>query len=349
MGKIDTSNWGEFRIGDLFDAYLSKDDIQPKNIKEGNIPLISSGKENNGIIAFISNDNAKLWNEKTITVDMFGKAFYQNKPYYCVSHGRVNILVPKFKITDNIGKYLTCVIESVTINKYKFTEMCTGKKLTADTIKLPIDSEGNPDWAYMESYMSNIKTTVSDSLTKLQSAKDSHNHKINTTDWESFRIGDLFEIKRPKSRSEKNYTEGNVKYVSSGCVNNGVVKYLEPINDEDLDKGKCITVSPLDGSSFWQADDFLGRGGSGASISMLYNKNLNKYNSQFICSIIKRSADKFNYQDLLCGGNLKNLIIKLPVDLNSEPDWNYMEQYMKNIEEKVKKQINAVNYTDLRS
>lgn len=37
MGKIDTSGWKEFRIGDLFEACLSKDDIQPKDFVEANV------------------------------------------------------------------------------------------------------------------------------------------------------------------------------------------------------------------------------------------------------------------------------------------------------------------------
>lgn len=91
--KVDTREWGEFRVGELFDAALSKDDIQPKVIVEGNTPLVSSGKENNGIIALIDNKNARLWEANTLTVDMFGKVFYQEQPYYAVSHGRVNILM----------------------------------------------------------------------------------------------------------------------------------------------------------------------------------------------------------------------------------------------------------------
>ena len=50
---IDTSTWKEFRIGDLFETSLSKDDIQPKNVEEGNTPLISSGQTNNGVTLFI--------------------------------------------------------------------------------------------------------------------------------------------------------------------------------------------------------------------------------------------------------------------------------------------------------
>ena len=75
MSKINTINWKSFFIEELFDAYLSNDDIQPKNITDGDIPLISSGKEKNGIVAYIKDDTAKLWSKNTITVDMFGKAF----------------------------------------------------------------------------------------------------------------------------------------------------------------------------------------------------------------------------------------------------------------------------------
>lgn len=156
--------------------------------------------------------------------------------------------------------------------------------------------------------------------------------KIDTSNWGEFKVGDLFEIKRPKARSEKNYSSGIISYVSSGSFNNGVAKLLSPIDNEQLEKGKCITVSPLDGASFWQENDFLGRGGSGASISLLYNNNLNQYNAQFICSIIRRSASSFDYKDLLGGENLKNLTIKLPIDVNGNPDWAYMEKYMANLD-----------------
>ena len=40
----------------------------------------------------------QLFSKNTITVDMFCKAYYQPDDYYAVSHGRVNILKPKFKM-----------------------------------------------------------------------------------------------------------------------------------------------------------------------------------------------------------------------------------------------------------
>lgn len=155
--KVDTREWGEFRVGELFNAFLSKDDIQPKTIVVGNTPLVSSGKENNGIIAFIDNKNARLWEANTLTVDMFGKVFYQEQPYYAVSHGRVNILMPKMPMTKHCMQFIGCAIERVTTDKYAFSEMCTGTKLLKDVILLPKDKTGQPDWAYMEEYMRKVE------------------------------------------------------------------------------------------------------------------------------------------------------------------------------------------------
>ena len=184
-------------------------------------------------------------------------------------------------------------------------------------------------------------------------------NKLELNGWKDFVIKKLFEIKSPATRSIKTYNTGDVPYVSSGSVNNGIISYLEPKENEELEKKNCITVSPLDGSSFYQEDDFLGRGGAGSAISMLYNENLSKYSALFICTVIKISAKKFDYSDALTGDNLNNLIIKLPVLHNDDgsiyideekrysdngymPDWKYMNKYMKDNEAKAQNRIDLL-------
>ena len=185
-------------------------------------------------------------------------------------------------------------------------------------------------------------------------------NRVDIAGWKEFQISRVFRISSPASRSIKTYNEGDVPYVSSGSVNNGIISYLEPNEDEDLEKGNCITVSPLDGSSFYQEDDFLGRGGAGSAISLLYNDNLSKYNALFICTVIKIMAQKFDYSDALTSDNLKTLKIILPaqkdkngefiIDANKQysddgfiPDWDYMGSYMEKIEEKAQKRIDILN------
>lgn len=174
--------------------------------------------------------------------------------------------------------------------------------------------------------------------------------------WHDFVVSKLFTIKSPASRSIKKYDEGDIPYVSSGSMNNGIISYLEPKKNEQLEKGNCITVSPLDGSSFYQEDDFLGRGGAGSAISLLYNDNLSKYNALFICTIIKIAAQKFDYSNALTSDNLKTLKLKLPILHNSDgskfidktkefstegfvPDWDFMTEYMKRIEKHTQEKV----------
>lgn len=183
---------------------------------------------------------------------------------------------------------------------------------------------------------------------------------LDYTNWLEFEVSRLFIIKSPAARTIKTYTEGSVPYVSSGGINNGIVSYLEPKDNEELEKGNCITVSPLEGTpAFYQETDFLGRGGAGSAISMLYNDNLTMYNALFICTIIKNCATKFDYADAFTSDNLKTLKIPLPVKMNDNgslfvddkkeynddgyvPDWDFMSNHMKKVEKKAQNRIDIL-------
>ena len=165
---------------------------------------------------------------------------------------------------------------------------------------------------------------------------------INTNNWRKFRIGDLFDIKRPIARSQLEYDEGNVPFVASGNYNNGIIKYCEPKENEKLDNGNCITVSPLDGSSFYQKVDFLGRGGAGSAIILLYNEKLNEYNGLYISSVIRHQLVKYSYNDQLSSTVIVDEYIKLPIDSNQDIDWTYMENYMKEIEKECQNNLEVL-------
>ena len=156
--------------------------------------------------------------------------------------------------------------------------------------------------------------------------------KIDTSKWEPFKIRSLFTVKRPAARSQSKYDDGDVPFVASGNYNNGVLKYLCPKTGEILDKGNCITVSPIDGSAFYQKNDFLGRGGAGSSIIMLYNDSINEYSGCFIATIISTVCKKYYYSDMANKDVIAEETIMLPVDENHQPDFSYMELYMKNQE-----------------
>lgn len=157
---------------------------------------------------------------------------------------------------------------------------------------------------------------------------------MNTVDvkhWKSFCIGKLFSVSRPAARLANNYLDGSVPFVASGKLNNGVVRYCEPRSTDVLDKSGCITVSPLDGYAFYQPYDFLGRGGAGSAIIILRNTHMNENIGLFVSTVLRTALTKFNYDDQINSQNIKKQLIPLPVDDNGEPDWDYMEDYMKRV------------------
>ena len=354
MGKIDTSEWKEFRVGELFEklnlrflpnrVFDKASDISEVKSEEFNLPLVNAKHSNNGIMYY---GRKHEWEYEVLTIDIVADGAASTGDVYAQPQEtgvlyNAYLVKPKAKcVTGLILFFLSTVIQRCVKDHFGYDNKCTWDKVKHETILLPVDKTGQPDWAYMESYMANLEAKVAESLTMLQAAKDAEKKKVDTREWGEFRVGELFDIKHPAARSEKKYCEGEINYVSSGAFNNGVANKLMPLPNELLDRGGCITVSPLDGSSFYQEEDFLGRGGSGASISILYNSHLNKNNALFICSVIRSSANGFGYTDLLNGENLKSLTIKLPVDKTGQPDWAYMEEYMRKVEERVKKTINT--------
>lgn len=170
--------------------------------------------------------------------------------------------------------------------------------------------------------------------------------KIDTIEWREFIVGELFDISRPIARSQLTYEDGHVAFVASGNFNNGVSKWCMPKEGEVLDDGNCITVSPLDGSAFYQADSFLGRGGAGSAILMLRNVNLTELSGLFISSVIRRSLTKYTYSDQLNSNSIETEIIRLPANDSGEPDWAYMDEYMSEIMSEAETNLEHLSQTD---
>ncbi|MCR2066367.1 restriction endonuclease subunit S [Campylobacter helveticus] len=155
---LNIEKWGEFSLNSLFEVVLSKGDIKIDEVESGLIPLVSSGETNNGVVGYIDSrgdGKAEIFKGNTITIDMFCNAFYQKDDFYAVSHGRVNILKPKFILNQYIAIFIITLIHQ---NKYRYSY---GRALYSDeakkmTIKLPINHKGEPDFEFMENYIKSL-------------------------------------------------------------------------------------------------------------------------------------------------------------------------------------------------
>lgn len=153
--------------------------------------------------------------------------------------------------------------------------------------------------------------------------------RLDSVEWGEFKIKDIFKIETVKGKPIENYEKGRVPYVSTASINNAVINFING-DEKIITKGATITVDPIKGSCFFHEYDFIGRGFSGASVNVLRNVNLNKFNGIFICSAIQKTSKlRASYGYLFNSNRLKNGILLLPIDSQGNPNWQFMEDYVK--------------------
>lgn len=326
--NLNTPLWKEFTIGDYFDVYLSSGDLKIDDCEPGNIPLISSGSTNNGIVGYIDekgDGKAQIFKANCITVDMFCNAFYQNEDFYAVSHGRVNILYPKFKCNLQIGLFICSIIKKEQF-KYSYGRAVYSSEIARMIIKLPSTPDNEPDWNYMEQYIKSIKHKP---LSTANQGKYS-SLTLGVENWVEFCVGDLFEVKKGKRLTSDDQTDGDTPYIGAIDSNNGVANY---IGQGAIHDGNTISLS-YNGSvgeafyqpkPFWATDD----------VNVLYFRKendvaFNKYIALFICAVLRQEKYRYSYGRKWVLESMKSTIIKLP-EKSGKPDWCYMENYMKSL------------------
>lgn len=174
----------EFIFSDLFTSQTGDTDIQKKDINGNGCYVVSAGLSNHGIIGKTDRE-AKVIDKNTITVDMFGNAFYRDTDYKMVTHARVFALSPKFEMTESSGLYMTSCMSYLT-KKFAYSNMCSWNKIQNLPLCLPIQTDDSgkpvidasktyspkgyiPDWEYMEKY---IKATEKEIIKEVVLYKD---------------------------------------------------------------------------------------------------------------------------------------------------------------------------------
>ncbi|MFA7074998.1 MAG: hypothetical protein WC234_07440, partial [Endomicrobiaceae bacterium] len=72
--------------------------------------------------------------------------------------------------------------------------------------------------------------------------------------------------------------------------------------------------------------DFIGMSGK---TSCGYSKHLNAYTGAYLTTILDFERPRYSFGRSWTGERLLNTKIKLPIDKKGNPDWQFMEDYIK--------------------
>ena len=330
---IDTSAWKPFKVSDIFITKKHGSELQTptgaamskKDLEDGDTPRVTVSNFNNGITGYYADSDNKNYRtyENFISVSFLGTVFYQPKKVSLDM--KVHCLKP---LDYELNVYSACYIVSIirkAISNFAYSDQLSSTVLAELEFALPATSDGQPDWDYMESYM---KAVIEESEKNLENLKKTNDTKqlIDVSGWGEFSIKDIFNVVKGTRLTKANMKEGNIKFIGSSAMNNGETQrignsgHLHPANTITVCYNGSIGETFYQDEPFWASDD----------VNVLYPKiELNKYIAFFICPIIKTVGQKYAFVDKWKQEDMKDAIIKLPITSSGEPDWDYMESYMK--------------------
>lgn len=160
--------------------------------------------------------------------------------------------------------------------------------------------------------------------------------KLTDREWKAFYIVDVFDtIQRGKRLKTADHLVGNIPYISSSALNNGVDNFVS--NDKDVRKfSDCLSLanSGSVGSCFYEPFEFV----ASDHITHLKSKAFNKYHYLFLATMIGRLSQKYNFNREINDKRISREIILLPINDKGNPDYAFMEEFIKEREVVKRKQ-----------
>ena len=342
VDNLKNKKWSAFTIDKLFKIEKVKG-LPTENYKMGRIPYISTATLNNGLIAFISTNGNDISKKNCISVDPIrGISFYQ--PFNFVGRGfsgaSINLLYSN-KINRYNALFICKAIEKTSKTKASYGYLFNSERLSKAKIFLPITNRGEPDYKFMEEYIKEREDKLKKQYKELVKIRVNNLQKeVNKSiEWGEFKVKDIFPTMVAGKSKGLNHLEqvsnGGISYLGATNRNNGVLCFVEKNGNEKLiQKGNCIAfIRNGEGSmgySVYKAEDFI----STSDITLGYNSKLNKYSGMFITTIADRVRGKYSFNYKRSDTRLKKEVLSLPMNSKGEPDYKFMEDYMKYLEQK---------------
>lgn len=150
---------------------------------------------------------------------------------------------------------------------------------------------------------------------------------LDTSKWKNFFVGDIFECNTCPNSIKSDLEYGLIPYISRTAVNNGRDGEVS-VEQEKITKGNCITIGAEGLYAFYQKNDFA----TGVKIYTLRCEEMDRQIGLFITTLLNMQVYKYNYGRARILDKIKQEQIKLPIDANGNPNWDYMREFIKNIE-----------------
>lgn len=332
--KLSDREWNQFKLATIFKIENCKCS-KVSGLQKGSMPYVGATNRNNGIMSFVKSDKKLITKGNCIAFicdgeGSVGYSIYKSEDFIgstTVKVGR-NAKLNKYNAT-----FITTIADTVR-SKYNFGFKRNETHLKNEILMLPANEKGEPDYEFMEAFMKQkeqekfeeYKNYISQRIKDLKDFKTVD--PIEEKEWGEFFIEDVTEILSGRDIYASERIKGNTPYISATANNNGIGHFVG--NENPTKESSCLSVNRNGsvGYSFYHPYEAL----FGNDCRKLRLKKTSKHVGIFISQQITRQRGKYGYGYKMGTARLKRQKIMLPITDQNEPDYEYMENYMKKIE-----------------
>lgn len=157
--------------------------------------------------------------------------------------------------------------------------------------------------------------------------------KLNEKKWKAFFIEDICDIYSGQDIYQRERINGETPYITATAEQNGIGYFVD--NENETLEENCISVNRNGSVGFAFYHPYKALFGNDTRKLKLKLYGNNKYIGMFIARAITLQKEKYGYGLKMGTERLRRQKIMLPVTETDEPDYEYMDVYMKEIEKKI--------------
>lgn len=361
--KLQSVEWGEYRLDDLFYVQTVRSFDEGKlDIHEQQqtdfVQFVGRTRSDNGIKGYLAKLEIDPNPENVISVSQIGTIVAQLRKEKWYASQNIFSLSPKENFESLISLFGVSAVNKSLNGRFSdgYANYPTLKTLKNLKIQLPTIN-GKIDFAFMESFIAELEAEriaeleaylVASGLRDYTLTKEEERvlEEFEIFEWGEYKLGDLFEINPTKhyrlSNEEIISENGRVPLISNSSSDNGVMGFSDL---EANNKGNTITCSDTTlgaDTMYYQESDFIGY----SHIQHLVPKFelFNKAIASFIISACRVSAyKKYDYGNKFNRDAMRSTKIQLPTK-NNQPDYEKIKTFISAIQKLVIKDV--VLYAD---
>lgn len=333
MQSLDEKEWKVIELDSMADVSSGRD-IYAQERFDGKTPYVTAGTANNGIGYFVGNDNDSV-DSNVISVNRngaVGEAFFH--PYRALFGNDCRRVTLRETRDEDAQIFVT---RSISCQKTAFSY---SRKLGTARLKrlrflLPVDDAGEPDYEFMAEYTRQKREAMLDKYREYAEERVAALGDIvdiptlDEKEWAEFTLSDIFTVGAGKRLETRNKTQGTRPFIGATDNGNGITGYVSNNNASKDSNVLGVNYNGAPCIAFYHPYKCI----FSDDVKRLHLKNHedNEFGLLFFVAIFAQQKVKYSYGYKFKEQRMLRQKLMLPVDDAGEPDYAYMEQYVKSM------------------